>query len=132
IDEAVLRILELKEELGLFENPYRGADEKREQELLFCDDHREVARELATKSTVLLKNESLLPLNKRQNIALVGPFSRNGDILGPWCWDGSTEDAVKLDEGILSKIESSQLKIAQGCDVATGTIEQLTEAYNVD
>jgi len=131
IDEAVLRILELKEELGLFENPYRGADEKREQELLFCDDHREVARELATKSTVLLKNESLLPLNKRQNIALVGPFSRNGDILGPWCWDGSTEDAVKLDEGILSKIESSQLKIAQGCDVETGTIEQLTEAYNV-
>src|SRR5699024_10138971 len=49
IDEAVLRILELNEELGLFENPYRGADEKREQELLFCDDHREVARELATK-----------------------------------------------------------------------------------
>lgn len=128
IDEAVLRILKLKEKLGLFENPYRSADIKCEQEIILSKEHRKTAQELAAKSCVLIKNESILPLNKDQKIALIGPFAQNGDILGPWSWHGSMKEAVKLDEGIKLKIDPSLLSVASGCDVETGTVEQMNEA----
>ncbi|MGC3150518.1 glycoside hydrolase family 3 N-terminal domain-containing protein, partial [Enterococcus faecalis] len=40
IDEAVMRILKLKNELGFFENPYRGADEQAEAEVILSKEHR--------------------------------------------------------------------------------------------
>jgi beta-glucosidase len=128
IDEAVLRILTLKEKLGLFENPYRGADEELEKEIVMSAAHREASRELAAKSAVLLKNEGVLPLKKNQKVALVGPFAENGDILGPWSWLGSKEDAVTVKEGFLQKIAPSQLKVAKGSDIETITEEQIQEA----
>jgi beta-glucosidase len=128
IDEAVLRILTLKEKLGLFENPYRGADEDLENEIVMSDAHREAARELAGKSAVLLKNEGVLPLNKKQKIALVGPFADSGDILGPWSWLGSKEDAVTVKDGFLQKIPESQLTVAGGSDIETISEEQIQEA----
>ncbi|MGR3763166.1 beta-glucosidase BglX [Rossellomorea sp. NS-SX7] len=128
IDEAVLRILTLKEKLGLFENPYRGADEELEKEVVMSASHREAARELAAKSAVLLKNEGVLPLKKEQKIALIGPFAENGDILGPWSWLGSKEDAVTVKEGFLQKIDPSQLTVAKGSDTEAITEEQIQEA----
>lgn len=74
IDEAVLRILQLKEKLGLFENPMRGADPVLEKEIVFSAGHRQAARQLAEKSSVLLKNEGVLPLRPEQRIALIGPL----------------------------------------------------------
>ena len=62
LDEAVLRVLELKNELGLFENPYRGADEKEEQARYLCPAHREIARRAAEESAVLLKNINISPV----------------------------------------------------------------------
>ncbi|GMA62997.1 beta-glucosidase BglX [Alicyclobacillus fastidiosus] len=128
IDEAVLRILNLKHKLGLFENPYRGADEKLEQEILLCEPHRQAARELAAKSCVLLKNENVLPLQKHQKIALIGPFAQNSDILGPWSIYGSQTEAVQLYDGLKGKVDPSQLFAAKGCDIQTGTHEQVEEA----
>lgn len=128
IDEAVLRILKLKQKLGLFENPHRGADVQREKEVILSTEHRNTARELAAKSCVLLKNENVLPLKNQQKVALIGPFAQNGDILGPWSWQGSYEDAVKLDEGLKMKIDPSLLSVAKGCDIETGTEEELDEA----
>ncbi|WP_175987687.1 beta-glucosidase BglX [Bacillus sp. Marseille-Q1617] len=128
IDEAVQRILTLKEKLGLFENPYRGADEELEEELVMSASHREAARDLAAKSAVLLKNEGVLPLDKNQKIALIGPFAENGDILGPWSWLGSKEDAVTVKEGFLQKIDPSQLSVAKGSAIETITEEQIQEA----
>lgn len=128
IDEAVLRILKLKQTLGLFENPHRGADEKREQEYILSEEHRKAAREAARKSCVLLKNESVLPLNRHQKIALIGPFAHNGDILGPWSWQGSYEDAVKLDEGLKMKIDPSLLTVSKGCDIETGAENEMNMA----
>jgi beta-glucosidase len=128
IDEAVLRILKLKQKLGLFENPHRGADVQREKEVILSTEHRNTARELAAKSCVLLKNENVLPLKHQQKVALIGPFAQNGDILGPWSWQGSYEDAVKLDEGLKMKIEPSLLSVSKGCDIETGTEEELDEA----
>lgn len=64
VDECCMRILELKNKLGLFENPYKDADEEKEKELILCREHRELAREVARKSFVLLKNEEeILPLD---------------------------------------------------------------------
>ncbi|MEO2077930.1 MAG: glycoside hydrolase family 3 N-terminal domain-containing protein [Bacillus sp. (in: firmicutes)] len=128
IDEAVLRILKLKQKLGLFENPHRGADVQREKEVILSTEHRNTARELAAKSCVLLKNENVLPLKHQQKVALIGPFAQNGDILGPWSWQGSYEDAVKLDEGLKMKIDPSLLSVSKGCDIETGTEEELDEA----
>lgn len=128
INEAVLRILELKQKLGLFEQPYRGANAQLEQELVSSEAHRNASRELALKSCVLLKNDSVLPLNREQKIALIGPFAANGDILGPWSWLGSKDEAVQLAAGIGSKIDASLLSVTEGCGIETATEEQLKAA----
>ncbi|WP_163536086.1 beta-glucosidase BglX [Gracilibacillus sp. YIM 98692] len=131
IDEAVLRILELKQKLGLFENPYRGADEQLEKEVIMSTEHREAAYELAAKSCVLLKNEEILPLQKDKKIALIGPFANNGDILGQWSWQGSKEDAVKIYDGIAQKAGADNVFMAQGSDIESATEDQFSEAVKV-
>ncbi|MDR0138646.1 beta-glucosidase BglX [Metabacillus idriensis] len=128
INEAVLRILTLKEKLGLFDNPFRGADSLAEEEIILCDSHRKTAYELAAKSCVLLKNDGVLPLNSNQKIALIGPFAESGDLLGPWSWLGSKDETRKLSDSLKLKIDPSNLFIADGCDIETGTAEQLKEA----
>ncbi|MBP3041487.1 glycoside hydrolase family 3 C-terminal domain-containing protein [Bacillaceae bacterium Marseille-Q3522] len=128
IDAGVLRILRLKEKLGLFNNPYRGADVQREKEVVLCEEHRQIARELATKSCVLLKNDHVLPLKKQQKVALVGPFAQNGDILGPWSWLGSKETSIQLFNGMKTKIDSSQINVAKGCNIETGSEKMLEKA----
>ncbi|CAK4829751.1 unnamed protein product [Aphanomyces euteiches] len=129
IDEAVLRILNLKQKLGLFDNPYRAADPEREKEIVFCDAHREIACELAVKSCVLLKNEGVLPLKLDRKIALIGPFASSSDVLGTWSWTGSKDDAVTMEQGLRNKLNgSAELLVAQGCDIETGTEDQLQEA----
>lgn len=95
LDEAVLRILTLKEELGLFDNPYRGINQAKETTLHLSDGHRDQARRLAEKSAVLLKNDGVLPLQK-QRVALIGPFVDSNDVLGPWAGYGKREEAVTL------------------------------------
>lgn len=130
INEAVLRILKLKEKLGLFENPYRGADPALENEIVLCNHHRETARVLAQKSSVLLKNDSVLPLQKDQKIALIGPFAESEDILGPWSWLGSFEEAVTLKNGLSSKLKESNLLSSKGCSVESWTEKEIEEAVN--
>lgn len=100
VDEAVLRILELKEKLGLFDNPYRAANVEAEEAVVLSADHRESARKVAEASTVLLKNEGdILPLAKDLRVALKGPFADSNDILGAWSWKGRMEDTVSLADG---------------------------------
>jgi beta-glucosidase len=130
IDEAVYRILELKEKLGLFENPYRGADEEREKEIILSESHRQAAYELAVKSSVLLKNDGILPLNKEKKVALIGPFAESGDILGPWSWLGSKDEAVTLYDGISKKISAENLFTEKGCGVESGSEELFNKAIN--
>ncbi|MBB6672111.1 beta-glucosidase BglX [Cohnella nanjingensis] len=133
VDEAVLRILRLKEKLGLFDNPYRGADPEREREVVYSDAHRRASRELAAKSCVLLKNEGgLLPLAREQRVALIGPFARSGDILGPWSWLGSRDDAVRLHDGMAARAaDPGRIAVADGCGVDEAATEaQLREAMD--
>ncbi|WP_086313324.1 glycosyl hydrolase [Enterococcus sp. 7F3_DIV0205] len=100
LDEAVLRILTLKNDLGLFENPYRGADETLEKELVLSKEHREIAKDVARKSIVLLKNEGILPLSKQDKVAIVGPAAASNDVIGVWSWQGKKEEAISLGQGV--------------------------------
>lgn len=101
IDEAVMRILKLKNDLGLFENPYRGVDEETESKVTLCDAHRQSAREIAGESIVLLRNErKTLPLDEGGHVALAGPFAASHDILGAWSWKGVCEESVTLRDAL--------------------------------
>ncbi len=116
VDECVLRILQLKKDLGLFENPYRGADEELEAKLILCDEHRESVRKAAENSVVLLKNEGVLPLSKDvSKVAVIGPFADNHMILGGWSWQGKFEETVSLKEGLINKLGEDKVLVANGC-----------------
>ncbi|WP_163881478.1 glycoside hydrolase family 3 N-terminal domain-containing protein [Paenibacillus favisporus] len=129
VDEAVLRILRLKDKLGLFDNPLRGADPEREREVLFCQEHRNVSYELAAKSSVLLKNEGgLLPLAPGKKVALIGPFAQSDDILGWWSCVGVKEDAVKLGTALQERLAEGQLVIAEGSGVVSVEQSQIDAA----
>ncbi len=132
IDEAVLRILQLKEKLGLFDNPFRAANPEREREIVFSKEHRQVSYELATKSAVLLKNvNNVLPLNPQAHIALIGPFAESEDILGWWSCEGVKADAVKLGTALQERLGTDHVHLAEGSGVHTITSEQIAEALEV-
>ncbi|MYL71689.1 beta-glucosidase BglX [Halobacillus litoralis] len=128
LDEAVLRILQLKQKLGLFDNPYRGASEQEEDTHILSTENRKASRELATKSMVLLKNEGTLPLQQDQKVALIGPFADNTDILGPWSWGGSADDTITVASGLSRYLNENQLLTSVGCGIETGTDEQMQAA----
>lgn len=117
IDEAVLRILNLKNELGLFENPYRGADANLEKEVIGCDENKQLARELARESIVLLKNDNkVLPLDKNKKIALIGPNANEKSLVGMWAFSADQENTKTLKEAMESKI-GENVSYAHGCNI---------------
>lgn len=77
IDESVLRILQLKNQLGLFEHPHKDADPEKEARYILCPEHRALAREAAAASCVLLKNDKVLPIRPSQKVAFIGPYIDN-------------------------------------------------------
>lgn len=98
VDECVWRILELKNKLGLFENPYKDADEARSSEVILCREHRRLAREAVGKSCVLLKNEGILPLDTKKKTAFIGPYTFSKKIMSSWAVTGETKDCVSIRE----------------------------------
>lgn len=131
VDEAVMRILQLKNKLGLFENPLRGANPELEQEIVYCEEHRQVARQLAAKSIVLLKNDNVLPLSKSQHIALIGPFASSKDILGSWSWRGAEGDIHTLEQVLKEKLSAANVKVAACEAVHVVTETELAQAIEV-
>lgn len=110
INEAVWRILTLKNDLGLFESPYRGANSAEEKTTVFSQEHRAKAREIAEESIVLLKNkDQTLPLNVHQKVALIVPEGQAKDVLGAWSWKGQQSESVSLYEGLLQHISKDAI-----------------------
>lgn len=137
IDEAVRRVLRLKFELGLFDDPYKFCNAEREKATLLSPAHRAAARDVARKSIVLLKNErQILPLKKSQKIALIGPLADNkSELIGNWNGAGNTNDCVSLREGCTPEWHSGILH-ARGCALEgsdkSGFAEALQAAQNAD
>jgi len=127
INDAVRRVLRLKFELGLFGDPYKYCDENREKNEVYTKEHLDIARDVAKKSIVLLKNENkLLPLSKEiKSIAVIGPLANDKDTpLGNWRAKGEYNSAVSLLEGIKSAVgKNTKVHYAKGVDLTIPTIE---------
>lgn len=92
IDNAVRNILRIKYRLGLFENPY--VDEV-ETSTIYSDEHLQTARQAATESAILLKNNGVLPLKENKTVAIIGPMAHAPyDQLGTWSFDGDKNHTV--------------------------------------
>lgn len=115
IDESVARILRLKFQLGLFEKPYTPV--YKDCERILRPEDKQIAARMTEESIVLLKNENnLLPLNKNQKIAVIGPMAKDKEnMLGSWKGHGHAEDVESIYEG-LKKEFGSQLLYAKGCN----------------
>ena len=120
VDDAVGRILKVKFELGLFDDPYRYCNEETEKKVLGKKEFHEDALDIAKKSIVLLKNENnLLPLKKQgQKIAVIGALANDKTSpLGNWVLAGEYGSAVSVLEG-LKQYKSNSITYAEGTKVA--------------
>ena len=115
IDDATLRILQIKYDLGLFDDPYKFCDAEREKATLLAPEHRAAAREISRKSIVLLKNDkNVLPLKKNQKIALIGALADNKtELIGNWNGAGNAEDCITLRNGL----RDGNVTYVKGCEV---------------
>ncbi len=129
VDEAVLRILKLKDELGLFDDPYRSISPEEEEKYCLCDEHRALARKAAQKSAVLLKNEGVLPFKTDiKSIALIGPFA-NKPMLGSWACNGSEDEAVSVAQGVRNALPEASVVVEEGCsgELNAKTVKRLID-----
>lgn len=101
IDTAVRRILEAKYKLGLFDNPYKYNDVKREKKDIYTEENRAIARAIAASSFVLLKNEgNVLPLAKQGKVALIGPMGNSAvNMPGTWSVAADAKKYKSLKQG---------------------------------
>lgn len=122
IDDAVRRILRVKFELGLFDDPYKYCNEVREKNEIGSKANQEAVLDMAKKSVVLLKNEKqLLPLQKKgQKIALIGPLANdNNSPLGSWRLASDDHTAISVLEG-MKKYTGNKLIYKKGVELYTG------------
>lgn len=135
IDSAVYRILKVKFEMGLFENPYVNPDDA--AQWVGSTQHGAVAADVAKESIVLLKNNGILPLNRLQNIAVIGPNANNiynllGDYTAPQAKMKTIFESI---EEIYSENEqitnSGKARYAKGCAVRDTTETNIPEAMEV-
>lgn len=120
IDNAVRLILNAKYDLGLFQDPYKYCDLKRNKTDIFTESNRNQARKIAAESFVLLKNEKqLLPLSKKGTIAVIGPLGNNAvNMPGTWSVATKHEVAVPLLKGMQEVLgKSAKVIYAKGSNL---------------
>src|SRR6056297_496703 len=117
LDEAVYRILKVKHDLGLFDDPYKYCDNQREAKIIRNPDFNGELLELAEKSAVLLKNQGdILPLQKKGlSIAVIGPLGQDKTSpLGNWRLAAKEEQAISLWEGLSQHQATNELTFSSG------------------
>ncbi|WP_375586922.1 beta-glucosidase BglX [Flagellimonas aurea] len=120
ITNACRRVLEAKYISGLFDDPYKYLDSKRPKKDILTDANRALARKLATRSFVLLKNHNnILPLKKQGKIALVGPLADSREnMLGTWTPTGDFNLAVTILEGFKNVAPNASIDYAKGANIS--------------
>jgi len=123
VDDAAGRILTKKFEMGLFDDPYRFSNEKRQKEQTDNLENRKFGREFGSKSIVLLKNKgNILPLSKNiKTVALIGPFGKE-TVANHGFWSIAFKDdnqrIISQFDGIKNQLDKkSTLLYAKGCNV---------------
>jgi beta-glucosidase len=131
VDDAVRRVLQAKQRLGLFEDPYRYSDEARQRANVLTPQHRALAREAAQKSIVLLKNtDALLPLPKHlRNVLVVGSLATDAEAtIGPWALAGHPEESITVLQGIRRAVAAdTEVVYLPGASPVSKEAENLNE-----
>ncbi|SEA69548.1 beta-glucosidase [Flavobacterium gillisiae] len=119
IDNAVKLILNAKYDLGLFQDPYKYCDVKRAKNEVFTTSNRLEAREIASQSLVLLKNEKqLLPLKKSGTIAVIGPLAdAKENMAGTWSVATNMDKSISLIAGIKEVAATANVLYAKGSNL---------------
>lgn len=121
LDQAVRRVLALKVKLGLFDDPFRRIDPRREKTRVRTPANLQLAREAGRRSIVMLKNDGdLLPLPRAgKRIALIGPFAQGQrELIGPWNVYGSDAEAVDLLTGVRELVaDPAAVSAVDGCGI---------------
>jgi beta-glucosidase len=135
VDDAVRRVLKLKMDLGLFDDPYRYSSIEREKRDIRSKQNLEIARDVARRSIVLLKNSNqVLPLKKEtKTIAVIGPLADNKeDMNGSWSFFGEAAHPVSILEGIRARA-GKDVKVLHhaGCNLYDNAEDKFKEAAAV-
>lgn len=127
LDDAVKRVLRLKFKLGLFDDPYKYCNEEKEVSEVYTEENLAIARDVAKKSIVLLKNETnILPLLKDiKSIAIIGPLADDKDApLGNWRAKGEYNSAVSVLEGVKNAVSNTtKIYYEKGVDLTVPTVK---------
>ena len=116
VNTAVKRVLRLKFEMGLFENPYVNA--KTAQKEVHNTAAVATSKQAALESITLLKNDGILPLNKNVKVAVVGPNADNVyNMLGDYTAPQAEGKVVTVYNGIKAMIGDANCVYAKGCAV---------------
>ena len=135
IDDAVKRILTVKFELGLFDDPYRyNYREKEIENKKVNAAHRKVAREAGAGSVVLLKNQNVLPVTSTAGkIAVVGPLNKaKKDMLGNWSAIGKAEEVISVFDGLKAALPKAKITYIEGYDLETNELKPLPDFSEYD
>ena len=117
VNESVLRILTLKNKLGLFENPYGNISEEEEKINLMNSSNLEKAEKLTQETFVLLKNKNhILPIERDKKIALIGPYANNIGITGSWSMFSDKSQNNTLLNALKEKLKNTIL-YSKGCEI---------------
>ena len=111
VDESAFRVLMMKNQLGLFENPFAGLGKSGKLTL----HNREKAYQLAGESCVLLKNDKILPLSMKKKVIWAGPYTTSRELLSRWSIFGEHE-AVETIEDVLQK-KQIEVECITGCNI---------------
>lgn len=119
INAACRKILEAKYKLGLFNNPYKYIDIERAKNEIYTNEHREIARNIAAQSFVLLKNENhILPISKDKTIALIGPLANNAENMpGTWSVATNHKKAISVLAGLQTVYNNNKILYAKGSNL---------------
>jgi beta-glucosidase len=135
LNESVTRVLQLKYDLGLFSDPYRYINAEREREKIFNQEHLAIARDVARKSIVLLKNEhNILPLKgSEKRIAVIGPLADAPEHMnGFWYAAGKKTDPISLLTALKSRANVNMaIDFAKGCEIEKRDEQLLQQALEI-